>query len=202
MGTLSSKKFLKNVTGTITEEAALLTSAGAADANKLPALGATGVLDITILNGIVVSTGPTNAGQTPILDSTGRLDVSVMPVGIVPETSSIIASEALAAGDLVNVWNNSGVANARKADGSTSGKECHGFVLSAFSASATALVYFEGSNTQVSGLTPGLQFLSGTAAGKSSTTAASASGSTVQRVGLATTATNLVFQAEQPIVLA
>jgi len=202
MGTLSTKKFIKNVAGTLTEEYALTTSAGAADANKLPALNASGVLDITIINGVVVSTGASNAGQTPILDSTGRLDVSVMPVGIVPETSVIIASEALAAGSLVNVWNNAGVANVRKADGSTSGKECDGFVLAAVAASGSALVYFEGTNTQVSGLTPGLQFLSSTTAGTPSATAPTGSGDTVQRVGFAVSATAMVFQALQPIVLA
>ena len=50
MGTASTKKILKNNAGTLTEEAALTTSAGAADANRIPALNASGVLDASIVN--------------------------------------------------------------------------------------------------------------------------------------------------------
>ena len=44
------------------------------------------------------------------------------------DTGTVTTSEALAAGDLVNIWNSSG-AKARKADATTAGKEAHGFVL-------------------------------------------------------------------------
>lgn len=50
MGTTSSTKLLKQNGGTLTEETTLTTSAGAADANKVPALNASGVLDSTIVN--------------------------------------------------------------------------------------------------------------------------------------------------------
>jgi hypothetical protein len=59
MGTASTKKFIKNNAGTLTEEAALLTSAGAGDANKVPALNASGVLDSTIVNSKTTSAGGT-----------------------------------------------------------------------------------------------------------------------------------------------
>lgn len=200
MGTASSKKFIKNVAGTLTEEAALTTSAGAGDADKVPALNASGVLDPTIVNAKNTSAGAGDAGKVVQLDAAGRIDSTMMPVGIGADTAAITTSEALAAGDLVNIHNSSG-AKARKADATTSGKEAHGFVLSAFGSGVSATVYFEGTNTAVTGLTPGPQFLAITAGGATAT-APSAAGNVVQRVGIAISATALNFEAGQPIVLA
>lgn len=200
MGTPSTKKFLKQVGGQISEEAALLTSAGAADANKVPALGATGVLDLTIVNGVVDSAGAADAGKVAALDSSGRISNTILPVGLGPDTALITTSEALAAGDLVNIWESTG-AKARKADPLAAGKEAHGFVLLSAASGAQATVYFEGTNTSVTGLVPGAQFL-GTTAGKCTNTAPTASGSVVQRVGFAISATAMNFNASDPIVLA
>lgn len=200
MGTASTKKIIKNNAGTLTEEAALLTSAGASDANAIPALNASGVLDITILNGKTTSAGAGDAGKTPILDSSGRLDQSMMPVGIGADTASITASEALSAGDYVNIWNSSG-AKVRKADATVAGKEAHGFVLSAVSNGAAATVYFEGTNTAVTGQTPGTVFLS-TTAGLGQSSAPTGSGNAAQVIGFATAATNVNFQSNRPIILA
>ena len=116
------------------------------------------------------------------------------------DTGTVTTSEALAAGDLVNIWNSSG-AKARKADATTAGKEAHGFVLAAFGSGVPAAVYFEGTNTAVTGLTPGPQFLN-TTAGAASSTAPSGSGNVVQRVGVAVSATAFNFQLNSPIVLA
>lgn len=202
MGTASTTKLIKNNAGTLTEETTLTTSAGAGDANKVPALNASGVLDLTILNAKNTSAGAGDAGKIPALDAAGRLDTSMMPVGIGADTASVVASETLAAGDLVNIWNNAGTANARKADASTSGKEAHGFVLAGFAAAAAATVYFEGTNTQQTGLTPGVQFLSATTPGKATNTAPTGTGKVVQRVGLATSATSFNCEVSDPIVLA
>lgn len=141
------------------------------------------------------SAGAGDAGKIPALDSTGKLDSTMMPVGIAPPTASVVSSESLAAGDLVNVYNNAGTANVRKADASTTGKEAHGFVLAAVTSPAAALVYFPGDeDTAVTGLTPGPQFLSATTPGKCTTTVPTGSGQTVQKVGTATSATNLIFE--------
>lgn len=201
MGTASSKKFLKNNAGALTEEAALTTSAGAADAGAIPALNSAGVLDLSIVNGKASSAGASDAGKLAALDSAGRLDATMMPVGIGADVASIVASEALSAGDLVNIYSNGGVANVRKADATTAGKEAHGFVLAGVAQSASATVYFEGTNTQCSGLTPGNQFLS-TTAGKCAAAAPSSSGNVVQRVGFAISATAMNFQSQPPVVLA
>lgn len=200
MGTSSTKKLLKQNAGTMTEEAALTTSAGAGDADRIPALNAAGVLDKSITNGKDTSTGAGDAGKLVALDGSGRIDGSMMPVGIGADTANIQASEALSAGDFVNIWN-SGGARVRKADATTAGKEAHGFVLAAVASGANASVYFEGSNTGVTGLTPGVVFLA-TIAGTASGAAPTASGNVVQRLGVATSATSVNFEAAQPIVLA
>lgn len=200
MGTNSSKKFIKNNAGTLTEEAALTTSAGAADADKIPALNASGVLDSSILNAVASSAGSGDAGKTVALDGAGRIDSTMMPVGIGADTASIQASENLAAGDFVNIHNASG-ARVRKADATTAGKEAHGFVLGAVSSGANATVYFEGTNTGVSGMTPGTVFLHTTAGGATGT-APSGSGNVVQKLGVAVSATAINFERGEPIVLA
>lgn len=254
MGTLSTTKFLKNSSGNLAEEAALTTSAGAGDAQKLPALNASGILDSTIINSKTTSAGAGDSGKvvamnasgfvddtilnasattsankvvkmngsgiidTAIinstivsagagdsakhtrLDATGKLDVTVLPVGVGPDTKSLTTSEALAAGDFVNIHNSTG-AKARKADATTAGKEAHGFVLSAFGLGVSALVYMEGTNTAVTGATPGPVFLNTTAGGYTATSP-SASGNISQKIGVALSATEISFEPQPHIILA
>ena len=102
-----------------------------------------------------VSTGVAEAGKIPALDANGKLDLTVMPTGIGADAVSIEASENLAAGDLVNIWDDSSTTKVRKANAGAIGTQAHGFVLSAVTATQQALVYFEGNNNQVTGLTGG-----------------------------------------------
>lgn len=155
---------------------------------------------VTEVLGIQTSAGVANAGDIVALDDSGRIDNSMMPVGIGADTAVIAASEALAAGDWVNVWNSTG-AKVRKADATTSGKEAHGFVLAAVTSGANATVYFEGTNTQVTAQTPGPVFLQ-TTAGTGGATAPSASGNVVQRLGVAGSTTAVNFEGGVPVVLA
>lgn len=196
---MAAHKFFKNNAGTLTEETSVATSAGAGDEGKIPALNATGVLDSTIVNSKTTSAGAGDSGKLPALGATGKLDTSFMPTGIAADTAVVAASEALAAGDLVNIYDATG-AKCRKADASTAGKEAHGFVLAAVESAANATVYFEGTNDQVTGLTAGRQFLS-TTPGACTATAPSGSAQVVQRVGFATSATSMNFQSQTPLVL-
>ena len=200
MGTLSTTKFIKNSAGNLAEEAALTTSAGAGDAQKVPALNAAGILDATFVNSKTTSAGAGDSGKVVALDASGKIDTTMMPVGIAADVAILTTTEALTAGDWVNVWNSTG-AKVRKADATVAGKEAHGFVLASFGSATSATVYFEGSNTAVTGQTPGVVFLSPTA-GTGTTTAPSASGNVVQRIGFATSATNVNFQSQAPITLA
>jgi len=166
-------KFLQNVAGQITE----------------------------VIAGITTSTGSADAGKLPALDDSGRLHVSFLPIGIGADTQIVVASEALAAGDNVNIWNDTGTPKVRKADATSSGKGANGFVLASVGSGGNAEVYFEGSNTAVSGKTAGKQYLA-TTAGLSSATPPTGTGNVIQIVGFATSATVVNFQSGTPIVLA
>ena len=200
MGTASTTKFIRNLAGVLTERAALTTSAGADDAHAVPALNAAGVLDLSIVNGKNSSAGASDAGKLVALDASGRIDETQMPAGLGADTASIMTSEALAAGDFINLWNSAG-AKVRKADATVVGKEAHGFVLAAFGSGVAAKVYFDGTNTAVTGQTPGVVYLA-TTAGLATTTAPAAAGNVVQGIGFATGATSINFDASPPIVLA
>ncbi|MVN86928.1 hypothetical protein GO986_09135 [Deinococcus sp. HMF7620] len=166
----------------------------------MPALNANGVLDATIVNSTVASLGAGSSGKLPALDASGRLDQSFLPTGIGADTASIQASEALAAGDYINIWSSSGSARVRKADATAAGKEAHGFVLAAVASGANATVYFEGTNTGVSSQTPGPVFLA-TTAGAGTSTPPTGSGNVQQVLGFAVSATAVNFQSEPPVVL-
>ena len=155
---------------------------------------------LTEIFGVQTSAGAGNAGDLVSLDDTGRIDNSMMPVGIGADTYTITASETLAAGDWVNVWNDSG-AKVRKADATTAGKEAHGFVMSAVTSGNPATVYFEGTNTQVTGQTPGPVYLR-TTADAGGATIPSASGNVVQQIGVAVSATAVNFERGAPVTLA
>lgn len=146
---------------------------------------------------ITTSAGAGDASKLVQTDGTGRLDSSVMPIGIAADTKSVIASEALTAGDFVNVYNNAGTLNCRKADATTSGKECRGFVLSSFASAASATVYFEGTNNQRSGLTIGAMYFLATTAGGITTTPPVAAGNVTQVVGVAVSATEITFEHDE-----
>lgn len=173
---MAGNKYLKNNAGVVTEEASVQTSAGAGDAGKIPAL-----------------------------DSAGKLDSTMMPTGIGADTSSIATSENIAASDIVNVHDSTG-AKVRKADASGGvAKMGIGFVLAAVTSPAAATVYKEGTITGLSGLTIGSRYyLSHSTpggivlAGGLTTTA----GHIVQYIGYAISATELVFEPSDPIVLA
>lgn len=197
MGTPSSKKFLKQNAGQITEEAALTTSAGAADANAIPALNAAGVLDSTIVNSTTTSVGAGSSGKVVELNAAGKIDGSMLPTG--PELATAVASEAISAGNLVNVYSNAGVATMRKAD-AASNRPANGFVLAAVPNAATGTYYSDGRITGLSGLTPGIALWLG-AAGATSTTAPSAAGSIQQRIGHASSATEVMFNPDPQTVL-
>lgn len=140
------------------------------------------------------SAGAGDAGKIVALDGTGRVHTSMMPVGIGADTNTVDASEALGAGDLVNIWDDAGTPKARLADASGD-KQADGFVLVAVAMDDPAEVYSEGTNDQLSGMTGGVeQYLSAATPGGVTATPPTGSGNLVQRVGKAFSATALNFQ--------
>lgn len=154
------------------------------------------------VEGLVTSQGSQDAGKIVALDSSGKLDQSMMPSGIGADTEVMASSENLSAGDLVNIWNDSGTRKARKADASN-GRRAHGFVLAGTTSPNNATVYLSGDITGLTSLTPGAAYyLSGATAGASTSTAPSTAGYLSQEIGIAVSATSIAFQPQQPITLA
>lgn len=122
------------------------------------------------------------------------------PAGVGIGTRAIVASEALSAGDLVNVWSDAGVPKVRLASAVAKGKDANGWVAAGYGSGATAVMNFGGVDTAVSGLSIGPQWLSVTP-GKTTSTAPSGSGQVVQKVGFAYSATEFMFQPQTPITL-
>jgi hypothetical protein len=115
---MAAPRFLSLILGRRKMVPTIATSAGAADAEKVPSTNGSGVLDPSLLNAATTGT------QVVVMTgSDGLLNPAIMPVGIGADTSSIVASETLAAGDIVNIWNDSGTPKVRKADATSEGKE-------------------------------------------------------------------------------
>jgi hypothetical protein len=169
---MAGDKYLYNNSGRITEKASIQSSSGAGDAGKIPSL-----------------------------DEAGRLHISMMPTGMGADTITAEASEALSAGDFVNLYNSSGL-KMRKADAQTAGKEANGFVLSAVENGASGVAYRQGVNNQLSGMTVGARQYLTTTPGARSETAPSATGNVVQFLGIATSATELFFEERESVILA
>ena len=80
MGTASTKKVIKQVSGVLTEEAALVDSAGAGDADRIPALNAAGVLDDSIIN----ASATVAANKTAKLNGSGILAPALVNATVTP----------------------------------------------------------------------------------------------------------------------
>lgn len=168
-------------------------------ADKYLKVGSTGFP--TEQEAIASSAGAGDAGKIIATDGSGKLHSSFMPAGFGENTLTIEASENLAAGDFVNVFDDSGTVKVRKADNSN-GRMAHGFVLAGVTAPANATVYGTGEvNDQRSSLTLGANYFLGTTGGVT-TTIPSSSGAYVQYLGRAHSATALRFNESVPSVRA
>jgi hypothetical protein len=152
------------------EVAGQQTSAGAADANKIPALNASGVLDPTLL-----------------------------PPGVGATTQLVQASENIASGAEVNLYDIGGnVLRARNAIATAYATKSDGFVLAAVLSGANATVYFNEKNSAKTGLDVGeIYFLSDTTPGGVTLTPPTAAGSIVQSIGKAMSATELTVDIDE-----
>lgn len=160
---------------------------------------------LTEVEAIVASTGASDAGKVPATDASGRLDASFLPAGIGADTKIVVASESLAAGDIVNLYDNAGALNCRKADASAAnaGKRAHGFVIAAVSSGGNATVYFEGPNTQLSGLSAGTTYVLSASAPGGVTALASGTttaGHILQVLGVATDTGEINVEIGEPVV--
>jgi hypothetical protein len=170
---MATNKFLTLINGVIQRVQAIASSSGAGDADKIVATGAD-----------------------------GRLDPSLMPTGFGADTLTVTASEALSAGDYVNI-HDSGGARVRKASAADATKPAHGFVLNNVSSGSPATVYFEGQNTALTGLTIAAAYIlsPSTPGGVVIASTALSAGNTYQKVGDAVGTTTISTEIENPITI-
>lgn len=108
----------------------------------------------------------------------------------------IQTSEAISAGSPVNLWNDSGTTKIRNANASN-GRQADGFVAMTYGSGDMAAMFFAGDLPLLSGLTIGPIYL-GTSAG-TYTSSVPGTGNLVQKLGFATSSTQLAFIREPAI---
>ena len=146
------------------------------------------------------TSGVTDASKIVQTGADGRLDASLMPPSITGQVKVLPASEALTAGELVNIWSDAGTIKVRKADASNS-RLAVGYVAAGVLSGADASIYVEGIMTGLTGFVPGLAWL-GDAGAITQTPPSSGSGGISQIVGTCLSATEMEFEANDPIYLA
>lgn len=128
-----------------------------------------------------------------VLTDNGASDPTFQAPTATPNTITVLASASIAAGALVNIYDNAGTANIRPADNTSSSTPANAFAPSAISSAASGIVVpFHGPISGLSGLTPGTNYFLGTSGGLT-TTAPSTSGDVIQTVGIAITASTFQF---------
>ena len=144
-----------------------------------------------------VSSGVPNAGEIPALDANGKLDQSLMPAGVAPDTTVLDASEALAAGDYLNMWDDTGTMKLRLADNSND-RRAHGFTKEAVALGNPVIMFRETTNSFRTGQTVGTRQYLGTL-GQS--TESTPTGSVIlQYLGTAHSATEINIELSDEIV--
>jgi len=114
---------------------------------------------------------------------------------------ALTAAGAIAAGNLVNIHSAAG-AKIRKANATDATKPANGFVLAAIADTISGGVFGPGRLiTGLAGLTPGATYYLDTAAGGVTDTPPAASGNIIQEVGVAISATVLLFAPKGTIEL-
>jgi hypothetical protein len=147
----------------------------------------------TLVTAISASVGAGDAFKIIATNAAGVIDPTLLPPGIGANTKLIEASEALAAGEYVNVHDVSG-ARVRLANATDATKPADGFVLDNVASGAMATVYFDTINSARSGLTPGVKYvLSKTVPGGVTALSAftPAAGNIIQQLGTAISATEI-----------
>jgi hypothetical protein len=145
------------------------------------------------------SAGVADAGKIIKLDANGKIDLTLLPSGIGDDAVEIITFEDVAAGDFVNIFDDGGVAKIRKAD-ATNGRDANGFVLESAVAPVPVKVFFEGTNSQLSGLTIGARYYLD-AAGAVTNVPKTGSGELHQYLGKAFSATEITTEKDDCVVI-
>lgn len=133
------------------------------------------------------------------LDPERLADDSVPPDKI--KGTPMRVSDAVTAGDFVNVWDNGGLFFVRPAIANVDGKEAHGFVRESGAAGDIVTIYTDGYNDLLTGLAPGTNFLSPSVAGKATRDVPQNAGEFVQQIGAAVNENTIHFNPTSRVLL-
>ena len=146
--------------------------------------------------GTIVSAGSANGGELVATnETTGKIDESMMPDGVSAETEVIVASEALAENDVVNIYDDSGTRKCRKADATDTTKPGIAYVKAAVLQGGNATVYSDG-KVPGTGLTVGARYFLSETPGLVTATRPTTNGALCQSIGTAVSATAIKFNPE------
>jgi hypothetical protein len=144
--------------------------------------------------------GTNNAYEIGALGPNGTFDVSMMPSGFGVDAENKPATEAIAAGALVNVWLSGSTPSIRNADNTSAGKPAVGFCPAAIASGASGTVYYSGIITGLTGLTVGSEYYLGTVGGVVlGSSLPTNTGTIIQSIGIALTTTTLQFNPQPQI---
>jgi hypothetical protein len=114
----------------------------------------------------------------------------------------LTASAAFAGGEFCNIHASGGAAKIRKADATDDTKPVNGFVPAAILSGATGTMIAPGARlTGLSGLAPGSTYYLDASPGAITVTPPAAAGNLVQEVGVALSATDLLFNPKPGVTL-
>ncbi len=108
----------------------------------------------TLVAAITASTGVADADKIIATDANGLIDPSFLPPNLGGCTEVAVAQTALTAGDFVELFDDGGTLTARLADDSLA-QPASGFVLDTVTLGSNVTVYLDGENTALTGLTAG-----------------------------------------------
>jgi len=148
------------------------------------------------------STGAADANRIVALDADGLIDPSMIPASISNVVVVAEADEALGAGDVVHLFDDAGTTKVALASAETTGEPAIGYVLDSWLAGENAVVFLSGLNDQVSGLTAGQRIYLGVTAGDSVTSPVTGADRIHQFLGRAIASTSYNFEPDDEIILA
>jgi hypothetical protein len=123
----------------------------------------------------------------------------IFPYGIGANIIVLAASEALAADDVVNIYDDTGTTKCRKANATNATKPAHGYVKASVESGSNATVYLDGL-LPGTGLTVGSSYFLSTTGGLVTTTPPSSTGNVWQKIGNAVDTDKIEFEPEDPII--
>ena len=128
----------------------------------------------------------------------GTIDITLLPTGLDTSAENMLAAESISAGDFINIFEDQGTRKVRLADAANL-RPAHGFVLTNLALGDSGSIYTAGVNSQLTNLVPGRKYFLNIVPGAIIPLINLVSGNLVQSLGTAISSTQLRFEFDEPI---